>query len=138
MAPAPDQSQVISPKAVLISLVLSREKIPVCLFLYIESLLKLAASLVMATSAIPKPLASSVASMEVVPEFHPERAPVSTSSPRRAVVLASGPKRASDSESSPERASVLQSSPEKAPVPGLRDRDSPMDFLFLGGKGFRP
>ncbi len=49
MAPAPDQSQVISPKAMLISFVLSREKIPVCLFLYIESLLKLAASLVIAT-----------------------------------------------------------------------------------------
>ncbi len=71
----------------------------------------------MATEAIPKPLVSPVASMEAVPEFNPERAPVSTSSPRRAVVLTSGPERASDSESSPERAPVLQSSPVRAPGP---------------------
>ncbi len=57
--------------------------------------------------------------MEAVPEFTPERAPVTTFSPRWAVGLMSGPERASDSEPSPERAPV--DSPERAPVPEFRN-----------------
>ncbi len=102
-----------------------------------------AASPVMATEAIPKPLAALVASMEAVPELTSERAPVTTFSPRRAVGLMSGPERASDSEPSPERAPVPVDSPERAPVPELSPRRAPVpefspisfpeDFFWGGG-----
>ncbi len=55
------------------------------LVLSVGVLQRQAASPVMATEAIPKPLVSFVASMEAVLEFTPERAPVITFSPRRAV-----------------------------------------------------
>ncbi len=110
--------------------------------LSIDTLLKLAA-FVMATEAIPKPLASSVASMEAVPEFNPERAPVATSSPRRAVVLTSGPGRAPVPEFSSERALVPRYSPGRATglasgpwrATGLRDQSFPQGFFLGGGDG---
>ncbi len=66
---------------------------------------------------------SRVALMEAVPEFTPERAPVTTFSPRRAVGLMSDLKRASDSEPSPERAPVPVHSPRRAPVPEFIDNE---------------
>ncbi len=87
---------------------------------------KQAASLVMATEAITKPLASPVASMEAVPEFNPERAPVTTFSQRRAVGPMSGPKWTSDSEPSPERAPGPVRSPRMAPVPEFSPRRAPV------------
>ncbi len=91
-----------------------------------------AASPVMATEAIPKPLAALVASMEAVPELTSERAPVTTFSPRSAVGLMSGPERASDSAPSPERAPVPVDSPERAPVPELSPRRAPDPPLSPG------
>ncbi len=58
----------MSPEAMFESLVVSLGTVPVGLVMSIEDLLGQAASLVMATEAIPKPLAYPVASMEVVPE----------------------------------------------------------------------
>ncbi len=110
--------EVLSTETIFISLV--------CLVLSVGVLQKQAASPVMATEAIPKPLATLVASMEVVPVFTPERAHVTTLSPRRAVGLMSGLERASDSEPSPERAPVLVDSPERAPVPEFSPRRAPV------------
>ncbi len=91
--------------------------------------------------------------MEAVPEFTPERAPVTTFIPRRAVGLMSNLERASDSEpiherspapvDSPERAPVPEfgprrapvpvSGPENVPVPEFSPVSSPNYFFFLGG-----
>lgn len=74
------------------------------------------ASTVMAMEAIPKPLASHVASMEAVPEFTPERAPVNTLIPRIAVGFMFSTERGSNLEPSPELAPVPVDSPSSTMV----------------------
>ncbi len=64
--------------------------------------------------------------MEAVPEFTPERAPVTTFIPRRAVGLMSNLERASDSEPIHERSPAPVDSPERAPVPEFGPRRAPV------------
>ncbi len=78
------------------------------------------ASPVMATEAIPKPF------LEAVPEFTPERVPVTTFNPRRAVGLMTSPEWTSDSEPRPERPPVPVDSLERAPVPEFSPRRAPV------------
>ncbi len=127
MALALDQSQVMSPEV----LSCPQEQILSVLSCHVLSVgvpQKLAASLVMATDAIPKLLTSPAASIEAVPEFSPEMAPVTTFSPRRAVGLMSSPVGTSDSEPRTEKAPVPEDSPRRALEPLI----SPKEF-FLGG-----
>ncbi len=100
MVLAADQSQVMSSEVFLCP----QEQIFSVLSVGVPQ--KLADSLVMATEAIPKLLTSPAASIEVVPEFTPEIALVTTLSSRRAVGLMSGTVGASDSKPHPERSPV--------------------------------
>ncbi len=95
--------------------------------------------------------------MEAVPEFTPERAPVTTFIPRRAVGLMSNLERASDSEPIHERSPAPVDSPERAPVPEFGPRRAPVpvsgpenvpvpefspvsspNYFFLGGGLYFP